>query len=180
MRQWINFYYYLPLERYEAHVLTVELGKEAMTDAQELFDVYQRALGIFECVFSTDDEVMLVINTYPCDGINPHPRSIKPYLKNEQLHRTLNAFMEKGPHEEDIMHYYLTCRWGELKNKKLILHLCQHDLIEGVKPMNDYYFIQLEKKRCVRMQDDRFIDLIFKDETDKTRMIECLLAKNLL
>lgn len=48
MRQWINFYYYLPLERYEAHVLTVELGKEAMTDAQELFDVYQRALGIFE------------------------------------------------------------------------------------------------------------------------------------
>ena len=83
MRQWINFYYYLRLERYEAHVLTVELGKEAMTDAQELFDVYQRALGIFECVFSTYDEVMLVINTYPCDGINPHPRSIKPYLKNE-------------------------------------------------------------------------------------------------
>ena len=68
MRQWINFYYYLRLERYEA---------------QELLDVYQRALGIFECMFSTDDEVLLVINTDPCDGINPRPRSIKPYLKNE-------------------------------------------------------------------------------------------------
>ena len=51
MRQWINFYYYLRLERYEAHVLTVELGKEAMTDAQELFDVYQRALGILNVCF---------------------------------------------------------------------------------------------------------------------------------
>lgn len=151
-----------------------------MTDSHEVFACYQRALEIFERIFSKDDPMTFVIHLYPCDGINPRPRFIKRYLKNERLHRTLNCLMSEGEQGEEIVHYYLTCRWGELKNKKLILHLCQHDLVKGVKPMNDYYFIQLEKKRCVRMQDDRFIDLIFKDESDKTRMIGCLLATNLL
>lgn len=142
-----------------------------MTDSHEVFACYQRALEIFERIFSKDDPMTFVIHLYPCDGINPRPRFIKRYLKNERLHRTLNCLMSEGEQGEEIVHYYLTCRWSELNYKKLLLHLCQHEIVKDVKRMDDYYIIHLEKNICVRMQDDRFVDVIFKTIGDKLNFI---------
>lgn len=171
MQEFINFNYYKSLEMYHGHVLTIELSELEVTDSRYVLTCYRRALGIFECIFSKDDPVIFVVNTYPCDRINPRPRTIKRYLKNDQLHRTLNCLMSKDQQEEDIIHYYLTCRWSELNYKKLLLHLCQHEIVKNVKPMDDYYIIHLEKNICVRMQDDRFVDVIFKTIEDKLNFI---------
>ncbi len=144
-----------------------------MNNSCYVLDCYNQAIKLFKKFFSDSDEIIFVVNTYKDEGFFHRPRRIKSYLKNQKLNKNLNCL------ESDCLdgmfgkytHYYLRCKVRDVDYKKLILHLCQHEMGYDIKPMNDYYLIHLEKNYCFRMLDDRCVDLIFKNSDDKINFL---------
>lgn len=164
-----NFSFYENYELYQNHVLTLKLSDLDTDDLCYVLECYSKAVSLFENVFFDSDNIIFVSNIYQDDGIIYRPRRIKSYLRNKKLNSALNCLESNcldGGYEKYI-HYYLRCQIRDINYKKLILHLCQHEMGYDVKPMNDYYFINLDKNYCFRMLNDSFIDLIFKNPEDK-------------
>ncbi|MBC9709512.1 MAG: hypothetical protein H9W80_09840 [Enterococcus sp.] len=170
-----NFKFYETLESYNNHVLTVELSELDIDDKESyVLDCYLQALHLFEMFFSNSTHIIFVVNTVKDEGIVYRPRRIKSYLKNKKIVFSLNCLETEcfDGRFEKYIHYYSRCMFGDIDYKKLILHLCQHEMGYGIKSMDDYYFIHLEKNFCFRMLDDRFIDIIFRTNEDKLKFLE--------
>lgn len=176
MREFLDFCnlgFYKTLESYQEHILTIELSELDTKNENYVLDCYFRALNLFETFFSNSESVIFVVNTVKDEGIVYRPRRIKNYLKNKKMNCFLNCLETEcfDGHFEKYIHYYLRCTFGDIDYKKLILHLCQHEMGYGIKSMDDYYFIHLEKNFCFRMLNDRFVDVIFKTHEDKKKFL---------
>lgn len=160
----------------EKQTLTVRLSNYFTDDEEYISDCYHKALWLFEHFFHPQDDVILVVNVYQEKNTDVlmRPR-LRNYMKSKSLMKKLNCIRTDGEEadstifdeNEVIMHYYLCCKVKEINYKKLLLHLCQHevcsDLRPRIKPMNDYFIIHKKEKVCFRMLDDRDADLIFND-----------------
>ncbi|CEH33573.1 DUF3885 domain-containing protein [Romboutsia lituseburensis] len=57
----------------------------------------------------------------------------------------------------------------DIDYKKLILHLCGHEVGLDVKSMSHYFIINKTKKICYIMLDDRRLDLAFENDIQKKK-----------
>lgn len=164
------------------NILTIELCDYLYTsDAQYINKCYEKAIKIFESINYEEDELFIVVNIYKEKNYNYRENiNIGRYLKNRKVLKSLNCISTDGKdvessvlnEDEFINHYYLNCKTKDLNYKRFILDLCKHDLECKIKPMNDYFIINKNKKICYRMMDDRCVDLIFHDlEFDKEKWI---------
>jgi hypothetical protein len=150
-----------------------EIGSPEISfrDPRYLQFVHVRSQILFDQVFSQNDTIFLVVNSY---GLKSQPNHLgnglnvfRKYLANKNLYSEVGHV--ELPHvygDEDLSthRFALLCKTIDIDTKGLLTAIGNKDL--GVQPMVDdeVFFINTENQVIFYLYDDRGLDIVAKEK----------------
>ncbi|RDC50627.1 hypothetical protein DVA85_17825 [Acinetobacter sp. RIT592] len=187
---------YKPFCRVNKNVLELNLKnnieESIFEDNKALERVYIRALHIFKNLFNDNDDILFVINKYDEyqweiiqneDGeygrkdLYSEPTytqsniRINSYIFNKIVLKNLNCIVtDLGESNEvgikKVHNFYISCKFKDIRYKKLIRELIEEEVVNSLKGMADYYIVHKEKGYVYHLCNDEWVDLAFKNDDD--------------
>ncbi len=193
---YISLKLYQPFCSINKNTIPLDLKKDIdgliSEDNRILEEVYLRALQIFNDLFKNEDEILFVVNkydeykweivqnedgSYDCKHLydqltytQKHMR-IKQYIRNKDSLKKLNCVSTDLRKTNDVgiknvYNFYTNCKVKDIKYKRVIRELIEHELVNNFKGMADYYIVHKNKEYVYHLCSDEWIDLSFNNDKD--------------
>lgn len=171
----------------------VELGEDmyqfnddGKLNMKRFHSVYRHVANIFSLLFKKDDDVLLIVNSYPNDrNKTAYPNFFKRYVKVQQKKYSLRMHEFVWEVDEDeicVQQMELRCKVSELKWEYL-LKTSIHEDFDSLKPqlrkknglmVPDIFFVNLRTKCMFHVYDDRGCEIMNTDVTLHEQLIDSL------
>lgn len=163
-----------------------QINDDGKLNMKRFQSVYRQIAEIFPLLFKKDDDVILIVNSYPSDSNKTvYPNFFQRYVKVQQKKYLLcmHEFIWKFD-EDDIcvQQMELLCKVSELKLEYLLKTLIHKDF-GSLKPQlrkknsiyqPDIFFINVRTKCIFRIYDDRGCEIMNTDVKLQKQLVEFL------
>lgn len=150
-------------------------------EKENLKQIFQRAITLFNKVFSEEDEILFVTDVHCTSSdlfLQRTPLNVYlKYIKDKQTlyrlqHQLMPSVFEDEEDDQSVTHRFaLACKKNEMKYAQLLKAISYEDFahpstILKNHPQHGYdiYFVNLSKKIIYHLYDDRGCDILAADK----------------
>ena len=163
-----------------------QMHKDGKLNMKRFTTIYKQVHTIFPLLFNKDEEILLIVNTYPKDiHKTAYPNFFQRGVKAQQKKFALRTREFSWLFDEEpvrVQQMELSCNMLELKIESLLKSVIHEDFGE-LKPQlrkkfsvyaPDIFLINKRTKCIFHLYDDRGCEIINADETIHNELVEAL------
>lgn len=163
-----------------------QFNEDGTLNMKRFHSVYRHVAEIFPLLFKKDDDVILIVNSYPSDSSKTvYPNFFQRYVKVQQKRYSLRMHEFIWQFDEEaicVQQMELLCKVSELKLEYLLKSLIHKDF-GSLKPQlrkkdciypPDIFFINVRTKCIFHIYDDRGCEIMNTDVKLHKQLVESL------